>query len=101
MTTMCDVLNEWQISQVNLLGIGLSGDKGGWQFCGSFFIRDQKGASRYQEYLVILFEPECLTCSQAQCVVALYGRDLRWHRASAKEVTKALLAIGTVVEMNL
>jgi hypothetical protein len=33
--------------------------------------------------------------------VALYGRDLRRHRTSAKEVSKALLAVRTVVEMNL
>lgn len=32
--------------------------------------------------------------------MALYSRDLRRHRASAKEVSKALLAIRTVVEMN-
>jgi hypothetical protein len=33
--------------------------------------------------------------------VALYGGDLRRHRSSAKEVSKALLAVRTVVEMNL
>ena len=33
--------------------------------------------------------------------MALYGRDLRRHRTSAKEVSKALLAVWAVVEVNL
>jgi hypothetical protein len=33
--------------------------------------------------------------------VPLYGRDLRGHRSSAKEVSNVLLMVWTVVEINL
>jgi hypothetical protein len=69
--------------------------------CGLLIVGINKDFRPYQKYLVIVFELECPTRFKAKCFVAPYGCDLRRHRTSAKELSNALLAVWTVVEINL